>query len=65
MAVSGYVPVSTERQAGDGESLGTQQSVIEGYAMMQGLPFAKRLRSRNAALDKNGVGPKAPVCWPT
>jgi Resolvase, N terminal domain len=31
------VRVSTDRQADDGESLGTQQRVIEGYAMMQGL----------------------------
>ena len=36
MAVYGYVRVSTERQA-DGESLGTQQRIIEGYAMMNGL----------------------------
>ena len=36
MAVYGYVRVSTDRQADDGESLGTQQRVIEGYAMMQG-----------------------------
>jgi DNA invertase Pin-like site-specific DNA recombinase len=39
MAVYGYVRVSTERQADDGESLGTQRRVIEGYAMMQGLPL--------------------------
>jgi putative DNA-invertase from lambdoid prophage Rac len=37
MAVYGYVRVSTDRQADDGESLGTQQRVIEGYAMMNGL----------------------------
>src|SRR3984893_17706046 len=36
MAVYGYVRVSTDRQADDGESLGTQQRVIDGYAMMQG-----------------------------
>ena len=39
MTVYGYVRVSTERQADDGESLGMQQCVIEGYAMMQGLPL--------------------------
>jgi DNA invertase Pin-like site-specific DNA recombinase len=39
VAVYGYVRVSTERQADDGESLGTQRRVIEGYAMMQGLPL--------------------------
>jgi len=37
MAVYGYVRVSTDRQAGEGESLGTQQRVIDGYAMMNGL----------------------------
>lgn len=37
MAVYGYVRVSTDRQADDGESLGTQQRIIEGYSMMNGL----------------------------
>jgi putative DNA-invertase from lambdoid prophage Rac len=37
MAVYGYVRVSTDRQADEGESLGTQQRVIGGYAMMNGL----------------------------
>src|SRR6202158_1981996 len=37
MAVYGYTRVSTDRQADEGESLGTQRRVIEGYAMMQGL----------------------------
>jgi putative DNA-invertase from lambdoid prophage Rac len=37
MAVYGYVRVSTDRQADEGESLGTQQRVIDGYAMMNGL----------------------------
>ena len=37
MAVYGYVRVSTDRQADDGQSLGTQQRVIEGYGMMNGL----------------------------
>src|ERR1700730_5946616 len=37
MAVCGYVRVSTDRQADEGESLGTQQRVIDGYAMMNGL----------------------------
>jgi hypothetical protein len=31
MAVYGYVRVSTDRQADDGESLGTQQRINEGY----------------------------------
>lgn len=37
MPIYGYARVSTDRQADEGESLGTQQRVIEGYAMMQGL----------------------------
>jgi DNA invertase Pin-like site-specific DNA recombinase len=37
MTVFGYVRVSTDRQADEGESLGTQQRTIEGYAMMQGM----------------------------
>ena len=37
MAVYGYTRVSTDRQADEGESLGAQQRVIEGYAMMHGL----------------------------
>jgi putative DNA-invertase from lambdoid prophage Rac len=41
MAVYGYVRVSTDRQADDGESLGTQQRIIEGYAMMNGLTIDK------------------------
>ena len=41
MAVYGYIRVSTDRQAEDGESLGTQQRIIEGYAMMNGLKLDK------------------------
>jgi putative DNA-invertase from lambdoid prophage Rac len=37
MACYGYLRVSTERQAEEGESLGTQQRTVEGYAMMLGL----------------------------
>lgn len=37
MGVFGYTRVSTGRQAEEGESLGTQQRKIEGYAMMHGL----------------------------
>src|SRR6266478_1205973 len=37
MAVYGYIRVSTDRQADEGESLGTQQRQIEGYAMMIGV----------------------------
>ena len=41
MAVYGYVRVSTDRQADEGESLGTQQRIIDGYAMIQGLTIDK------------------------
>jgi putative DNA-invertase from lambdoid prophage Rac len=54
MAVYGYVRVSTERQADDGESLGTQQRVIEGYAMMQGLRL-------NAVFVERGVSGSKPL----
>ncbi len=37
MVVYGYIRVSTDRQADEGESLGTQQRQIEGYAMMIGV----------------------------
>jgi putative DNA-invertase from lambdoid prophage Rac len=37
MAVYGYIRVSADRQAEEGESLGTQQRHIEGYAMMIGV----------------------------
>jgi DNA invertase Pin-like site-specific DNA recombinase len=41
MNVYGYVRVSTDRQADEGESLGTQQRTIEGYAMMQGMTLCE------------------------
>src|SRR5215469_10480146 len=37
MAVYGYIRVSTDRQADEGESLGVQERTIAGYAMMHGL----------------------------
>jgi DNA invertase Pin-like site-specific DNA recombinase len=37
MAMYGYVRVSTDRQAEEGESLGAQERTITGYAMMHGL----------------------------
>jgi DNA invertase Pin-like site-specific DNA recombinase len=37
VAVYGYIRVSTDRQADEGESLGTQQRQIEGYAMVIGV----------------------------
>ena len=37
MSTYAYLRVSTDRQAEQGESLGTQQRTVEGYAMMLGL----------------------------
>src|SRR5215211_3613441 len=37
MATYSYSRVSTQRQADEGESLGTQRRRVEGYAMMVGL----------------------------
>jgi putative DNA-invertase from lambdoid prophage Rac len=54
MTVYGYVRVSTDRQADDGDSLGTQQRVIEGYAMMQGLAV-------DAVLVERGVSGSKPL----
>jgi DNA invertase Pin-like site-specific DNA recombinase len=60
MAVYGYVRVSTDRQVEDGESLGTQQRVIEGYAMMNGLTldsnFVERGVSGSKPLEERAEG---------
>ena len=52
--------VSTERQADDGESLGTQRRVIEGYALMQGpsldTVFVERGRFRIKAAGERPEG---------
>jgi putative DNA-invertase from lambdoid prophage Rac len=39
--IYGYVRVSTDRQAEEGESLGAQQRALQGYAMMQGFKIDK------------------------
>src|SRR5215813_12426615 len=52
MAVYGYTRVSTDRQADEGESLGAQQRVIEGYAMMQGLRLDETLVERGVSGSK-------------
>jgi putative DNA-invertase from lambdoid prophage Rac len=52
MAVYGYTRVSTDRQADEGESLGTQQRVIEGYAMMQGLALDQIFVERGVSGSK-------------
>src|SRR3979411_3072581 len=49
MAVCGYTRVSTDRQADEGESLGTQERVIEGYAMMLGLKVDKMFVERGVS----------------
>ena len=48
MAAHGYIRVSTDRQAEEGESLGTQQRQIEGYAMMIGVTRIPRSATRVA-----------------
>ena len=40
MAAYGYVRVSTDRQASEGESLDVQRRQIEGWCLMQGEPLA-------------------------
>ena len=52
MAVYGYVRVSTDRQADEGESLGTQRRVIEGYAMMNGLTLERMFVERGVSGSK-------------
>ena len=52
MAVYGYSRVSTDRQADEGESLGTQQRVIDGYAMMQGLTVDRMFVERGVSGSK-------------
>lgn len=60
MAVYGYVRVSTDRQADEGESLGAQERRIEGYAMMQGLAidtvFVERGVSGSKPLEERPEG---------
>ena len=52
MAVYGYTRVSTDRQADEGESLGAQQRVIEGYAMMLGLQIDEMFVERGVSGSK-------------
>src|SRR5690242_1424538 len=52
VAVYGYVRVSTDRQADEGESLGAQQRVIEGYAMMNGLALDEMFVERGVSGSK-------------
>jgi putative DNA-invertase from lambdoid prophage Rac len=52
MNVFGYVRVSTDRQEDEGESLGTQQRTIEGYAMMQGMTLREIFVERGVSGSK-------------
>lgn len=52
MAVYGYVRVSTDRQAEEGESLGAQQRTVEGYAMMHGLTLDRVFVERGVSGSK-------------
>jgi DNA invertase Pin-like site-specific DNA recombinase len=56
MAVYGYARVSTAGQAESGESLGTQQRTLEGYAMMHGLKLYKVFVERGC-LARSVAGP--------
>ena len=62
MAVYGYTRVSTDRQADEGESLGAQQRVIEGYALMHGFSvdqvFVERGVSGSKPLGERPEGGK-------
>jgi len=52
MAVYGYVRVSTERQADEGESLGQQERKIGGYAQMQGMTLDRVFVERGVSGSK-------------
>jgi len=52
MASYGYVRVSIDRQADEGESLGAQQRVIEGYAMMNGFVLDQMFVERGVSGSK-------------
>src|SRR5919199_4565037 len=62
MAVYGYVRVSTDRQAEEGESLGAQRRTIQGYAMMHGLTldqvFVERAVSGSKPIGERPEGAK-------
>lgn len=52
MAVYGYVRVSTERQAQEGESLDAQERALRGYAMQHGLELASIFTERGVSGSK-------------
>ena len=49
MGVFGYVRVSTDRQADEGESLALQRQQVEGYAMMRGLTLTDTVVERGVS----------------
>ncbi len=52
MAVYGYVRVSTDRQADEGESLAMQQRQVEGHALMLGLTVDRVFVERGVSGSK-------------
>jgi putative DNA-invertase from lambdoid prophage Rac len=52
MATYGYCRVSTDRQADEGESLGTQERTVEGYAMMHGMKLDRVFVERGVSGSK-------------
>jgi putative DNA-invertase from lambdoid prophage Rac len=55
MAIYGYVRVSTDRQAKEGESLGAQQRTLEGYAMMLGHKIDEMFIERGVSGSKKMI----------
>lgn len=49
MAVYGYIRVSTDRQASEGESLDVQGRVLDGYAMQHGWKIAETFREEGVS----------------
>ena len=49
VATYGYTRVSTARQVDEGESLGTQQRTLEGYAMMHDLTIDRVFTERGVS----------------
>lgn len=54
MSVYGYVRVSTQAQADEGESLDVQRRMLEGWAHMQGKPLA-------AVFTERGISGSTPI----
>jgi hypothetical protein len=65
LAVYGYVRIGTDRQADEGESLGTQQRVIDSYAMMNGLTLDSIFVERRFRVEASWRTPRrrTPPGW--